>query len=590
MKDIAQILFEQGKLTQAQLNEIKVLSISKDMPVESIVMQNNYVTARDIVEARGVMYNIPFVDITPLQIDRKIYNVIDENTARKHEALVFGEDEKGRLKVAMADPLDIFAVRYIEQKTGRNVTPYIAVPDDVKMKIDYLYSQQIESRVESDVKAATTEIQVIDEQIGDLSNAEQALKTSSVARIVNTVLEYAVKSKASDIHIEPTKDRLRFRYRIYGILNERLSIDLGLAPSVVSRIKILSNLKIDERRVPQDGRFEIKVAGEDVDLRVSTLPTIFGEKVVIRLLRKTAGIPKLSESGLRGRAYANYIDGLKGTSGIILITGPTGSGKTQTLASSLDMINQPTVNICTLEDPVELQIDGINQIQINPDAGLTFATGLRSLLRQDPNIIMVGEIRDKETARLATQASLTGHLVLSTVHTNSAAGALPRLLDMGVEPYLIASTVDIVVGQRLARRICPDCKEYFPATQELLVDLKRGLDGIQDFNMEQFVQRQQENLKELKIPKLELQQGVVYLAKGKGCSKCADTGYVGRTGIFEVLVVTDAMGQMIMQHRTADDIEYTAKQNGMITMLQDGYMKALEWITTVEEVLRVAKD
>lgn len=586
MLDIAQILLDQQKITKEQFDQVKIISVSKGLPEDYIISQNKLVSEVDLVQAKGVLFNVPFIDIMPLDIPRTALNSLTEETAKTHQAIVFGEDEKGRLKVAMANPLDVLSIRYIQQKTGKELAVFIAVPKDIIGKIDLLYGQQIETQVESDVKAASNEVEVIDEQLSDMANFESTVKSAPVARIVNTVLEYAVKSKASDIHVEPMKDRLRFRYRIYGILGEKLAIDSALAPAVVSRIKILSSMKIDEKRVPQDGRFEIKVGGEDVDLRVSTLPVVFGEKVVIRLLRKTGGIAKLDSSGMRGMAYKIYLDALKVTSGILLITGPTGSGKTQTLASSLDLINQPTVNISTLEDPIELRIEGVNQVQINPAAGLTFASGLRAFLRQDPNIIMVGEIRDEETARLATQAALTGHLVLSTIHTNSAAGALPRLLDMNIEPYLIASTVTLTVGQRLVRVVCPECISYSPAPNELVIEAQRVLAGVNDFNITEYIRRRNEAIK----TKVNVQEGVLYLAKGKGCAKCSNSGYQGRIGIYEVLKVTEKMGQMIMQHRTANEIESEAKQNGMLTMLQDGYLKALDGITTIEEVLRVAKD
>ena len=586
MQDVAQVLLQQGKINQETYDKIRLLAVSKGLSIEQAIIQNNFVTPTDLVLAKSALFNIPYVDITNTTISRPILNYIAEDTAKIHQAIVFGEDDRGKIQVAMANPLDVLSIRYIEQKTGKDVVVYIALASDILSKIDIMYGQQIESQVAGDVEKAASDVEVIDEQITDLAAVEDTLKSAPVARIVNTVLEYAVKSKASDIHIEPMKDKLRFRYRVYGILAEKLDIDLGLAPSIVSRIKILSNLKIDEKRLPQDGRFEVKVAGEDVDLRISTLPTVYGEKVVIRLLRKTGGIPKLSDSGMRGAAYKVFLDALKVTSGIVLITGPTGSGKTQTLASSLDLVNQPGVNVSTLEDPVEIRIDGVNQVQVNVDAGLTFATGLRAFLRQDPNIIMVGEIRDEETARLATQAALTGHLVLSTIHTNNAAGALPRLLDMNIEPYLIASTVYLTVGQRLVRKICPDCMEYYVPTPEVIVDIQRNLTDLKDFNMDEFIRRQNASLKE----KMNIEEGKMYLVRGKGCVKCSDTGYVGRTGIFEVLKVTEKMGQMIMQHRTSDELDREAKDNGMISMLQDGYLKVLDGVTTLEEVLRVAKD
>ena len=385
------------------------------------------------------------------------------------------------------------------------------------------------------------------------------------------------------------RDRLRFRYRINGILVEKLAIPMSFAPSVVSRIKIMSKLKIDEKRIPQDGRFALKIGDTEVDVRVSTLPINYGEKIVMRLLKKTGGIAKLDQSGLRGMAYKSYMEALKATSGIILITGPTGSGKTQTLASSLSLVNSERVNIVTLEDPIEIVVDGINQVQVNNDAGLTFASGLRSFLRQDPNIIMVGEIRDQETARLATQAALTGHLVFSTIHTNSAAGALPRLLDMGIETFLIASTVDTIVAQRLVRVLCNDCKTVVPAADSVKIDIKRILQGVHEFDIDKYIERSAQSAAAHNVA-LQADPNKLYLYQQVGCTKCNNTGYTGRIGIFEVLKVTQKISQLILQQRSAEDIEKCAKDDGMLTMIQDGYCKVLDGLTTIEEVLRVIKD
>ena len=389
-----------------------------------------------------------------------------------------------------------------------------------------------------------------------------------MAKIVSTILEFAIKSRASDIHIEPEEARTKVRYRIDGILHEKLSLPKSIHDALISRIKILSEMKIDEKRIPQDGRFGFKIHSEEVDLRVSTLPTVNGEKVVMRLLKKTGGIPSLLDLGLRGPQLKDVEEAVTKSYGIILITGPTGSGKTTTLYSILSRLNKPMVNILTLEDPVEYEIPGINQVQINPQAGLTFATGLRSFLRQDPNIILVGEIRDHETTQLAIQAALTGHLVFSTLHTNDSSTAIPRLIDLGAETFLIASVLNAIIAQRICRRVCPNCKTFYEPIPEVVENIKSVLGPL--------------------LPQ-KYESNPIKLAKGEGCSECNQTGYIGRIAIFEVLKVTGTINRLILSSTSAKDIETTAKKEGLIMIKQDGYLKALEGITTIEEVLRVAE-
>jgi len=410
----------------------------------------------------------------------------------------------------------------------------------------------------------------IEESIEDIEKAEEVIRNAPVARIVSTILEYAVKSRASDVHIEPGEKKSRVRYRIDGVLQERLSLPRKVHGSVVSRIKILSNLKIDERRLPQDGRFKIDVGGTEVDLRVSTMPTSFGEKVAIRLLEGEGTVMRLPELGFRGITLKRIEEALLKPHGIILVTGPTGSGKTVTLAACLNKLNSVRINIVTLEDPVEIQIPGVNQVQVHPVAGLTFASGLRSLVRQDPDVIMVGEIRDTETAELAIHAALTGHLVLSTLHTNSAAGALPRMMDMGVETFLLASTVNAVVAQRLVRMACQECKERFEAEPAVVEDIKKVLGPLYPQKLEE--------------------GGKVYLHRGKGCKVCGKTGFLGRTGIFEALQMTDKVRRMLLEHKPTGEIHKLVVEEGMVTLQQDGYLKVLEGLTTIEEILRVARD
>jgi type II secretory ATPase GspE/PulE/Tfp pilus assembly ATPase PilB-like protein len=403
----------------------------------------------------------------------------------------------------------------------------------------------------------------------DFQGLAEVITEAPIAKIVSTILEFAVKSRASDIHIEPHEERTRIRYRIDGILMEKLLLPMTVQEAVVSRIKILSGMKIDEKRIPQDGRFNFRAGDDEVDLRVSTLPVIYGEKVVMRLLKKTAKVPTLGDLGLKGMALKTLGEAILIPHGIILITGPTGSGKTTTLYAVLSAINTARVNIVTLEDPIEYEIPGVNQVQVNPQAGLTFASGLRSFLRQDPNIILVGEIRDKETTELAIQASLTGHLVFSTLHTNSASGALPRLLDLGAETFLLASSITCVVGQRICRRICPHCKEAYEPKESLVKDIKQVLGPL--------------------ATPFE-KNGTFQIYRGAKCAECNGTGYLDRVGIFEVLPITEKIGRLILERSPASQIEKLARDDGMIVMKQDGYLKVLEGVTSIEEVLRVAQE
>ncbi|MCA9379103.1 type II/IV secretion system protein, partial [Candidatus Dojkabacteria bacterium] len=463
-----------------------------------------------------------------------------------------------------------------ESMIGKPVEAYYATRSAIQRAIDTKYAAQIGEEVDE----AMEDVGVLNlnSSFAVQDIAGQGLDNAPVAKIVNMILDYAIKHHSSDVHIEPREGKISVRYRIHGILSEKLTLPNKLGPSIVSRIKILANMKIDEHRIPQDNRFQVRSGERLVDLRVSVMPAIYGEKVVMRLLEKGADVLSLEQTGLRGPAYKSYKDGLAKTQGILLITGPTGSGKTQTLASSLAILNTQEVNILTVEDPVEIRVDGVTQVQVNPEVGLTFASALRAFLRQDPDIIMVGEIRDAETADLAVQAALTGHLVLATLHTNSAAGALPRLLDMGVQPFLLSSTINVIVAQRLVRRLCDDCKQPVESTEEEMRVLHESLDPLHGLD-----------LKESSGEMLHFDSNTtkVKLYKPVGCPKCADSGYQGRIGIFELMTVTEKIGKMIMGHQSAAEISAQAQQDGMLTMVQDGYIKALDGMTTISEVLRV---
>ncbi len=559
---IEDILFGQGLLTPDQLSAIKLESINSGQGIDKIIIQHNLVPIDKVTEAKAQLLHVPFIKLEGKAIGADVLNLVPEPAARRYKIIPF-EKQNDELYVAMEDPLDIQIIQFVEKRSGMRIKPYLAIAEDILKAIGDQYSQNLTSEVTSALK----EVQSVSPE-EEVQEGPEIIREAPVTNIVNQLLEYAIKTRASDIHIEPQEDRTRVRYRVDGILQEKILLPKGVHDALVSRIKILSVLKIDERRLPQDGRFTFTFGSQEVDLRISTVPTVFGEKVVMRLLPKSSGAPTLLELGLRGASFKALESQLLRTHGIILICGPTGSGKTTTLYSILSKISTTKVNIVTIEDPVEYQISGVNQVQVNPGVGLTFASALRSFLRQDPNIIMVGEIRDSETADLAIQAALTGHQVFSTIHTNSAAGAPPRLLDMGVEPFLLTSALNAVVGQRVVRKICPHCKVQFDAPPEVVESIKQILGKF--------------------IP--QNQAPILKLYKGQGCSFCGKTGYLGRIGIFEVLVISDAIAKLVLEHASSGAIEELATSSGMITMKQDGYMKVLEGVTTLEEVLRVAQD
>lgn len=561
-KFIEDILASQGHLTPEQVKFVKDEAKRRSESSEKVVSQMNWVDQEQLAQAKAEVLGLSYARPDTLPLSPETLNAIPEDVAERFVVIPISRDAEA-LSVAMLDPLDLQTIEFLEKKSGLTIRPFLATADSINRAIRDQYNRGLSNEVTEALKEAGGVSKTPMQQI----EATTVLGEAPVARIVSTLLEYGIKIKASDIHIEPLENETRVRYRIDGILQEKLVLPKKIHDAIVSRIKILGNMKIDERRIPQDARFNFKIGQEDFDLRLSTLPTANGEKVVMRLLKKTGKVPTMPELGLRGKALTNMQDSILRPHGIILITGPTGSGKTTTLYAILSKINSAAVNIVTLEDPVEYQIAGVNQVQVNVQAGLTFASGLRSFLRQDPNIIMVGEIRDAETADLAIQASLTGHLVFSTLHTNSSAGALPRLLDMHAEPYLIASTVTCVVGQRVVRKICPSCKIPKKPTDEVLNEIKSVVGKLYDF---------EKNSGELVV--------------GKGCAECNNSGYQGRVGIFEVLQVTEKISRLILVRETAQTIENQAIADGMITMKQDGYLKALEGVTTIEEVLRVAQE
>ncbi len=561
---LADILVSQGAFSTERGKSVKLAEIQTGKPQEAIIRDQNLVTEAELVKAIASLHNIPFIDLDATPVEPEALAVLPQEVAERFKVFPVSVNKTTKeLILAMANPLDLSAVEFVEQKTGMRIKPYAAEP----AKIDALTSTHYVTSLTQEVTAALKDVTPERERIRTLDLGRTGLiREEKIAEIISHILEFAVKARASDVHIEPTEKSTRVRYRIDGILHEKLTMPKELHEALISRVKILSGMKIDEKRIPQDGRFNFKTGYEEVDLRVSTLPATWGEKAVLRLLQKTGGIPDLDELGLRGRGLKNLHDAILRPHGIILICGPTGSGKTTTLYSIISKISTPKVNIITLEDPIEYKIPGVNQVQINPAAGLTFASGLRSLLRQDPDIILVGEIRDRETADLAIQASLTGHLVFATLHTNDSSGALPRLLDMGVEPYLLASSMTAIVAQRVVRRIHLECKKSYKPDEKIILSIKNVLGSFWTEGSE------------------------LILYKGEGDVDCNNTGYFSRIGIFEVLSISEKVAKLILERAPSTAIEKKAREEGMISLKQDGYLRVVEGVTTIEEVLRVAED
>jgi len=574
---LVDVLVSQGKLTSSQADDIALEQVRSNKDPNQILEERRFVSETDLTQAKSIFYHVPYADLSTIGASPEALAQVSDGIAKMYQMLPFALDRaSGELSIAMADPLDLSAIEFVERKSGLKIKPYIAPPSEIEKSIAERYAQSLSSEVSAALKESSVVNQanvLVAGQTDQQISAGEVVRDAPIAKIVETVLTFALKSNASDIHIEAMEDKTRVRYRIDGILQEKLVLPKSMHEAVVSRIKILSNLKIDEKRQPQDGRFTFRLGEEEVDLRVSTLPTVHGEKVVMRLLKKSENVPTLTDLGMRGSALNHVQNAIQIPHGIILVTGPTGSGKTTTLYSVLDKINRPEVNIVTLEDPVEYQMEGINQVQVNPQAGLTFASGLRSFLRQDPNIIMVGEIRDEETANLAIQASLTGHLVFSTIHTNSAAGALPRLLDMNVEPFLLASSMTLAMGQRVPRKINPEMVEDYHPDEAVIADIEKVLGPF-------FKKYLEEN---------KLTRDTVTLKRKRSDLPPNQSEYRGRTGVFEVLPINDHISKMILEKKSAAEIEKAAMEEGMLLMKQDGYLKALEGITTLEEVLRVAQ-
>lgn len=587
---IEKVLQQGGVIDESQLAQLKLLAEHSHTSLYNIVISERVVTPQDLAKLVSKQIGVPFVEIEPKDIPKEVLMKIPEHIARQYNLVLFAQDSDGTLSLAMEDPDDIQALNFIQKEIGYNLKVFLATHENI---LDCLenYRGELDQELDEVISVQQENTQEETQAVTE----DQFAEDSPIAQTVNLLLEYAIKSQASDIHIEPREEFVQVRYRIDGVLKEVNKLPRNVLGALVSRIKILSNLKIDERRVPQDGRFKIRVSGKQYALRVSTLPIADGEKVVMRILDESNQSVTLENLGYWGRSLTVMKEAMAQPNGMILVTGPTGSGKSTSLFSVLSELNTSDVNISTIEDPVEYKIPGVNQVQTNPKAGMTFASGLRALLRQDPNIIMVGEIRDTETANLGVQAALTGHLVFSTLHTNNAATCLPRLLDMDIEPFLIASTVKAVVGQRLVRRLCAFCRQqHVPEAAEVKVitDLIAGT-GTEAIARMHDLETQAADEKiggDSPLSTTETEITHLWRANPEGCDECNHTGFKGRIGIYEVLDVSLAIQKLITANATSNDIQTEAIKEGMLTMQTDGLIKALRGITTVEEVLRVTRE
>lgn len=558
-KSLGESLVEQKLITEEQLQaSIREGEESGD-PLRKVLVRKGLISEDDVCTFFEEQMGIPRIDLKNYLIDPKTLALVPEGLAKKHHLIPLFKTGDS-LTIATADPLNVIALDELRLKTKFNIEPAVSTETEINTAISQYYGTG--SSVEDIIKSIDAKSMDIEEGKDELSTdkLKNLAEEAPIIKIVNLIIMQAIQEKASDIHVEPEESNLKVRFRIDGVLHEALTIPKNLQAAVLSRIKIMSELNIATKRVPQDGRFRINVDNGSIDLRISTLPTMHGENIVMRLLDSSSIMIGLEQLGFNEKNLEQFKSLIVRPHGIVLVTGPTGSGKTTTLYSALNTINKPDVNIITVEDPVEYQLKMIRQSQINPKAGLTFASGLRSILRQDPDIIMVGEIRDLETAEIAVQAALTGHLVFSTLHTNDAPSSLTRLMDMGVEPFLIASSVIGIVAQRLVRKICDNCKEAFTPSDEVF--------------------------KEIGIPRPE---GDIKFYRGKGCKSCKNTGYKGRKGIYEMLIPNEKMRDMILQKAPSGQIKRVSQEMGLKTLREDGLEKVLSGMTTIDEVIRVTQ-
>lgn len=571
------LLVGEGLVRQEVFDGANAEAAQTNKPLFSILAEKHIVDDELLTHAIAQVSGVPYVNLSNSLIDQKVLSLLSEDIAERFMAVPLAEVQN-RLAVAMIDANNVQAVDYLANLIQRPIKVFMASEAGVRHVLDQ-YRTDLSS---VDAAAEASQMEANQDSAKDIKTLVQ---DSPISRALSTILEYAVKSRASDVHVEPLEKTLKIRCRVDGVLREIMQLPKSIEPALVSRIKILSNLKIDEHRIPQDGQFTVKVANKEVDLRIAISPVVWGEQVVIRLLDKSGNSFDIEQMGYAGRSLRTIRKGIRRPNGMVLTSGPTGSGKSTSLYALIKEIKDDSVNIVTLEDPVEYKMDGVNQIQVNADVGLTFASGLRSILRQDPDVVMVGEIRDSETANLAVQAALTGHLVFSTLHTNSAAGVLPRLLDMGIEPFLIASTVNTIIGQRLVRRVAPKRESYQSSpieTQNILATVGHLLPKTSAD-----VLKVSEDLGYKDLPLAG--QSAYTLVKGRDTPQ-TPRGYSGRAGLYEVMDVNESIQDLIVKRATSGEIQRLAVSQGMITMRQDGYLKALQGITTIEEVNRVAAD
>ncbi len=576
--ELKEFILDSGLVARKDVDMAAEEAKTSGRSVGDVLVAKGALTEDALRRIEAYVLGIPFVNLKEHQIPADVLSLIPEPIARTHSIIAY-KKENDSLEVAMLDAEDLASIESVRKKTGLKILPRLTDAESIKHAL-LSYQKSLKDEFGDIIAAESGKIRLVKEGDKDLSgdDLKKMAEDLPIVRIVDTLLRHAISQDASDIHIEPMEDQVLVRYRIDGILHDAMTLPKAAAAGIVARIKVLSNLKLDEKRLPQDGRFKMETEADRVSFRVSILPTFFGEKIVMRLLRETGEGFTLETLGFHGETLERIHSALKQTTGIILISGPTGSGKTTTLYTMMDILNTPDVNISTIEDPIEYQMKRVNQTQVTPQIGFSFSEGLRSLVRQDPDIIMVGEIRDGETASLAINAALTGHLVLSTIHTNSAAGAIPRLIDMGVEPFLLTSTVRVIVGQRLVRRLCENKEEYHITKTERDKVAKQ-----EDFDVAL------RSLREEKILKSGAGLDDLSFYKPVPGGECED-GYKGRMGIHEVLSVSPAIREIMLHQMTTDAIEAQAKKEGMLTMLEDGLYKAARGITSLEEVLRAVTE
>ncbi len=578
-EQLKKFVLDSGLVKKAELEKAEKIAKEEKRSLAEALVADGQITKDDLRRVESYISGVPFVSLKNEKIDFEILTLIPEPVARNHNIIAYKKGEK-ELEVAMLDTADLSAIDFVRKKVGLKILPRLTDAESIRTALRQ-YQKNLKDEFGDIIMSNASALKVVAEEEGKELSEDDLKKIAEdlpVVRIVDTLLRHAIIQGASDIHIEPMEEEIIVRYRIDGILNDAMKLPKHAASTIVARIKILSNLKLDQKRLPQDGRFKMEMDGQKVSFRVSILPVFYGEKIVMRLLRENRSGYSLEGIGFHGSTLERIYKATRSTTGIILVTGPTGSGKSTTLYTILDLLNTPEVNISTIEDPIEYQMPRINQSQVRPEIGFSFASGLRSLMRQDPDIIMVGEIRDEETASLAINAALTGHLVLATVHTNSAAGTVSRLVDMGIESFLLVSSLRVAVGQRLVRKLCNDKISYILSKLE-----RENLEKIVDLDLVLATLKEEKVVKETAtwndIP--------FYKPKEKGES---EDGYKGRMGIHEVLEVSSSIKEMVVGGKTSDDIERQARKEGMLTMLEDGIYKAARGMTSIEEVLRVINE